>query len=229
MGRPLVIFDFDGTIADSFAESLAAYNRVAPRMRLRRVAETELPELRCMSAGQLMTVLGIPMWKLPRLMLAVRGELLDHFGSVTPVPGIGEALHELSKASYRLTIVTSNSKANVHALLARHHLDFFGTIVAGASVFGKATRLRRMLKAAGTDGASAVYIGDTTPDIRAARDAGTRAIAVTWGFSAPEPLVAENPDALLDSPVELPGAVARLLGGERPSGSTQAGHRARER
>jgi beta-phosphoglucomutase-like phosphatase (HAD superfamily) len=37
MTRPFVIFDFDGTVADSFAESLLAYNRVAPRLRLRTV------------------------------------------------------------------------------------------------------------------------------------------------------------------------------------------------
>jgi phosphoglycolate phosphatase len=212
MRRPLVIFDFDGTVADSFGESLAAYNRVAPRMHLRRVAETEVADLRRVNAGQLMTALGIPMWKLPRLMIAVRADLMDHFGSVAPVPGISEAVRELAKAEYRLAIVTSNSKVNVHAFLARHDLNVFGTVVAGASIFGKATRLRRLLKAAGTDVSNSVYIGDTTPDVRAAREAGTAAIGVTWGFSAGEPLAGETPDALLDSPAELRGAILRLLG-----------------
>ena len=212
MGRPLVIFDFDGTVADSFAESLNAYNRVAPKLRLRLVDETEVSELRRLNAGQLMTALGIPMWKLPRLMLAVRADLMDHFGSVLPVHNIGEALHTLARAEYRLAIVTSNSKANVHAFLVRHNLNVFGTVVAGASVFGKAARLRRLLKAAAADASTSVYVGDTTPDIRAARDAGTSAIAVTWGFTAREPLAEETPDALLDSPAELPEAVTRLLG-----------------
>jgi phosphoglycolate phosphatase len=211
MGRTLVSFDFDGTVADSFAESLAAYNRVAPRLRLRRVLEAEVPDLRRLSAGQLMTALGIPMWKLPRLMIAVRADLMDHFGSVAPVQGIGEALRELARAGHRLAIVTSNSKANVHAFLARHDLGVFGTVVAGTSVFGKATRLKRLLKAAGTDASTSVYIGDTTPDIRAAREAGTSAIGVTWGFSAREPLAAEAPDALIESTAALPGAVLRLL------------------
>jgi phosphoglycolate phosphatase len=212
MGRPLAIFDFDGTVAASLSASLAAYNRVAPRLHLRRVAEAELPELRAMSLGPLLTALGIPMWKLPRLMIAVRADLMDHFAGVAPVPGIGKALRELAQAKLRLAIVTSNSKANVLAFLARHDLEVFGTVVAGASVFGKATRLRRLLKAAGTDAATSAYIGDTAPDVRAAREAGTTAVAVAWGFSGREPLVAESPDALVESTAELPGAVLRLLG-----------------
>ncbi len=211
MGRSLVIFDFDGTVADSFAESLLAYNRVAPRLRLRRVAEADVAELRRMGAGQLMAVLGIPMWKLPRLMIAVRADLMDHFHAVTPVPGIGEALREVARAGHHLAIVTSNSLANVRGFLARHDLDLFPTIVAGASIFGKSTRLRRLLKAAHMDGSESVYIGDTSPDIRAAREAGTAAIAVAWGFSAREPLAAETPDAVIEATSDLAPAIQRLF------------------
>jgi len=128
------------------------------------------------------------------------------------VPGIGAALRELRQAGRHLAIVTSNSRANVRAFLARHDLDLFPTIVAGASIFGKSTRLRRLLKAAHVGGSEAVYIGDTTPDIRAAREAGTGGIAVTWGFSAREPLAAENPDAVVESTDELAATIQRLLG-----------------
>jgi phosphoglycolate phosphatase len=212
MGRALVVLDFDGTVADSFAASLAAYNRVAPRLRLRRVTAAEVPGLRRLGVGQLLTALGIPMWKLPRLLIAVRAELMDHFHSVRLVPGIDKPLRELVKAGCRLAIVTSNTKANVQAFLARHDLGMFGTVVAGASVFGKSARLRRLLKTAGVDASTSAYVGDTTPDIRAAREAGTTAVAVTWGFSAREPLAAEAPDALIDSTAELASTVLRLLG-----------------
>jgi len=212
MARSLVIFDFDGTVADSFAESLLAYNRVAPRLRLRAVAEAEVPELRRMGAGQLMTALGIPMWKLPRLMIAVRADLMDHFSAVEPVPGIGEALRALHQTGCHLAIVTSNSQANVRGFLARHDLDLFPTLVAGASIFGKSTRLRRLLKPARVNRSEAVYVGDTSPDIRAAREAGTAAVAVTWGFSAREPLLAENPDAVVESTSDLAATILRVLG-----------------
>lgn len=211
MARALVIFDFDGTLADSFAESLAAYNRVAPRLRLRQVRQDEVPELRRMSAGLLMQALGVPMWKLPRLMIGVRAEIMDHFHSVRPVPGIGETLHQLAEAEHHLAIVTSNSEENVRRFLDRNGLELFETVIAGASIFGKATRLRRLRKAARMAGSAAVYVGDTSPDIRAAREAGTAAVAVAWGFSDREPLAAETPDALVESTEDSAGTIERLL------------------
>lgn len=211
MTRPHVLFDFDGTVADSFAESLLAYNRVAPRLRLRTIEEDEVPALRRMGAGQLMQALGIPMWKIPRLMIAVRADLHDHFHSVSPVPGVPEALHLLRDLGCHLTIVTSNSEENVRSFLLRHRIDCFETVVAGASIFGKATRLRRLLRNADGNRQAAVYVGDTTPDIRAAREAGTLAVAVAWGFSDPGPLAAEGPDALVENARDLATSIVRLL------------------
>ena len=211
MARPFVIFDFDGTVADSFTESLLAYNRVAPRLRLRSVKEVEIPGLRRMSAGKLMQALGVPMWKLPRLMIAVRADLHEHFHSVMPVPGIAEAIRTLHEAGCHLAIVTSNSEENVRSFLRRHGIEGFETIVAGTSIFGKATRLRRLIKAARAERATSVYIGDTVPDVLAAREAGTVAVAVAWGFSDRAPLEAEAPDALVDSASDLAATVLRLL------------------
>ena len=211
MPRPFVIFDFDGTIADSFVESLAAYNRIAPRLRLRSVQEHEVPGLRRMSAGELLRVLGIPMWKLPRLMIAVRADLHEHFHSVKPIAGIADELRNLGAAGCHLAIVTSNSEENVRQFLARHHFAEFQTIVAGSSIFGKATRLRRLIRSAGADHATTVYIGDTVPDIRAAREAGTAAVAVAWGFSNRAPLRAEAPDALVESTQHLAAVIRRLV------------------
>lgn len=211
MGRPFAIFDFDGTVADSFAESLLSYNRVAPRLRLRPARDEELPALRKMTAGQLLHTLGIPMWKLPRLMIAVRADLHDHFHSVAPIPGIADALADLVRAGCHLAIVTSNSEENVRNFLIRHGIDSFETVVAGASIFGKGTRLKRLLKSARADGALSVYVGDTVPDIRAAREAGVAAVAVTWGFNDKQALAAETPDALADSTPDLAPAILRLL------------------
>jgi len=211
MARPFVIFDFDGTVADSFAESLLAYNRIAPRLRLRPVKEAEIPAFRRMSAGQLMQALGIPMWKLPRLMIAVRADLQDHFHAVKPVPHIAEALRTLHEANCHLAMVTSNSEENVRSFLGRHNIAGFDTIVAGTSIFGKATRLRRLVKTTRANLATSMYIGDTVPDVRAAREAGTLAMAVTWGFSDREPLAAEAPTALVDTASDLATTVLRML------------------
>jgi phosphoglycolate phosphatase len=216
MTRPCVFFDFDGTVADSFTESLLAYNRVAPRLHLRTIAESELPALRRMGAGELMQALGVPMWKLPRLMIAVRADLHDHFHAIHPVPGVPEALQVLRDSGCHLAMVTSNSEENVRSFLIRHHIDCFEDVVAGASIFGKAHRLRRLTRNATIAPSAVAYVGDTTPDIRAARDAGTLAVAVAWGFSDPGPLAAEAPDALVESAYDLAPAILRLVGVVEP-------------
>jgi phosphoglycolate phosphatase len=213
MARPFAIFDFDGTVADSFAESLLSYNRLAPRLRLRPVRDEEVPELRRLTAGKLMQTLGIPMWKLPRLMLAVRADLHDHFHSVRPFPGIAEALDELRRAGCHLAIVTSNAEENVSNFLVRHGIDAFETVVAGASIFGKGTRLKRLLRSARATTSAAVYVGDTVPDIRAAQEVGAAAVAVTWGFADKLPLAAENPHALVESTSDLAPTILRLVAG----------------
>lgn len=205
-----MIFDFDGTVADSFAESLLAYNRIAPRLRLRPAKEAEIPELRRMGAGQLMQTLGIPMWKLPRLMIAVRADLHDHFHSVKPVPGIAEAIRSLHESGCHLAIVTSNSEENVRNFFNRHGIGEFDTVVAGSSIFGKATRLRRLIRTARADRATSIYIGDTVPDMRAAREAGTLAVAVAWGFADPALLAAETPDAMALSAADLVPTILAL-------------------
>jgi phosphoglycolate phosphatase len=212
MARPYAIFDFDGTLADSLQESLLAYNRVAPRLHLRQVQAGEIAELRRMNAGQLLHALGIPMWKLPHLMIAARADLHDHFHAVEPIPGIASSLTSLVAAGYHLAIVTSNSEENVRGFLVRHGIDGFETVLAGASVFGKGTRIKRLLRHARAARTPSVYVGDMVTDIRAAREAGTAAIAVTWGFNDREPLAAERPDALTEATDELAPAILRLLG-----------------
>jgi phosphoglycolate phosphatase len=151
------------------------------------------------------------MWKLPRLMIAVRADLHDHFHAVRPFPGIAQAIRGLHEAGYRLAMVTSNSEENVRNFIGRHGIEGFDTVVAGASIFGKATRLRRLIKAERAERTTSVYIGDTVPDIRAAREAGTVAVGVAWGFSDPAPLAAEAPDALVESTDDLGTAIIRLL------------------
>jgi phosphoglycolate phosphatase len=47
------------------------------------------------------------------------------------------------------------------------------------------------------------YIGDTAGDIREARAAGVRTVAVTWGWHSRERLAATQPDFLVDTPEEL--------------------------
>src|SRR3954454_4684386 len=67
MPYSLVIFDLDGTLVDSFPWFLRNVNDVADRFGFRKVAEHEIEGLRHKPAREILGLLGIPLWKLPRI------------------------------------------------------------------------------------------------------------------------------------------------------------------
>src|SRR5690606_40860122 len=74
-------------------------------------------------------------------------------------------LFRSAKHSISLSIVSSNSRANVSQILGNQCVELFSSIECGASVFGKATRLRRVLKHMNIRPQDAIYIGDQATDI----------------------------------------------------------------
>ena len=201
--RNVAIFDFDGTIADSMREMLAAYNSVAAELSLEPITEQRAQELRTLTPTEAMRVMNVSMWKLPRLMTAVRSAMRARIAEVQPFLGIPETLRELWRQGCKTAIVSSNSEVNIRQLLVRHDIDRFDLFSCGASMFGKASRLRKLTKRAELSGSRFFYIGDETRDVMAARDAGIASIAVTWGYAAASALAEQHPSHLIDTPSDL--------------------------
>jgi phosphoglycolate phosphatase len=199
----VAIFDFDGTIADSMRQMLVAYNSIAPALNLELITEDRVAELRTLTPHEAMRAMNVSMWKLPRIMTAVRSAMRGTMNEVEPFPGIADALRELWRLGCKTAIVSSNSEPNIRALLARHDLDHFEAFSCGASMFGKAARLRKLTKHPKLAGSRFFYIGDETRDVTAARDAGLLSISVTWGYAVAPTLAAQNPTHLVDTPAEL--------------------------
>jgi phosphoglycolate phosphatase len=200
---PLLIFDFDGTIADSLTEVLAAYNQAAGWLRVTRISRDDATRLRSLRPTDILRELAIPMWKLPLILGAVRRGLRARIDAVEPFPGVTDAIHALHRAGARCAILSSNSRANIERFLARQGIVELERLECGASTFGKAAQLRRLLRRAASTPRDAFYVGDEVRDVIAARDAGLRSVAVTWGYNDRTALLAEHPDVLVDSPAEL--------------------------
>lgn len=205
----VAIFDFDGTIADSMREMLAAYNSVAPSLKLETISDERAMTLRTLTPDEAMREMNVSLWKLPRIMTSVRGALRARMATVQPFPGIADALHELWRRGCKTAIVSSNSEPNIRELLARHDLDHFEAFSCGASMFGKASRLRKLTKHPELSASRFFYIGDETRDVMAAREAGMHSIAVTWGYATEAALEAQHPSHMAHTPAEL---VAILTG-----------------
>ena len=202
-GGRILLFDFDGTVADTLRISHLILNDLAKEFRFRELPEEELQIARNMSTRNFIRHLGISKWRVP--VIARRGLKLLHerIHEVSPIPGIPEVLSTLGERGHRIGILTSNSEANVSAFLERHDLRHFEFIRTSSKLFGKGREMKRLLQAEKVSPQDVLYIGDETRDIEADQETGLRIAAVTWGYNSADALSSLNPDFLLSSPREL--------------------------
>lgn len=200
----LTIFDFDGTIADTFEAALRIYHELAEENGFRQIQPGELAELRELRAKEVFKRLGIPKLRVPSLLLTGRSRLRADLTTIALNPGMGEVLLALKKRGDRLGILTSNSAENVRLFLDSHGLgEVFEFISSTSKLSGKHKHLRAISKTFSVPAGEIFYVGDEIRDIVAAKKAGNRTIAVAWGFNTPHALEKEEPDHLISDASEL--------------------------
>lgn len=195
----LAIFDFDGTLADSFPWFVGAVNECARRHGFRQVQAHEVETLRGYDARRIIAHLRAPMWKLPLIARFMRERMAEDIGRIVLFPGVDVLLRTLAEADVRIAIVTSNAAENVRRVLGPELAALVPHLECGASIFGKTPRLRRVLRASGIAAARAVSVGDEIRDLYASRAAGVPFAAVGWGFTSMAALRAHGPDATFET------------------------------
>lgn len=203
----LLILDFDGTLADSWPWFLGALDETADRFGLPRIDAARAEALRGQPTGEILRSLGIRPWQVPRIAAHLRRRVLD--APPPPLfPGIGDLLPRLAARGITLAIASSNTEAQIARTLGADLLALVPHRAPEAGLFGKAAKLRRILRATGIPPAQAMAIGDEVRDIEAARGAGIAIGAVAWGYATRDLLAARGPDAIFDAPE----AIARRFG-----------------
>ncbi|MBD2292277.1 HAD-IA family hydrolase [Anabaena sphaerica FACHB-251] len=204
MTQKVIIFDFDGTIADTVDALVTIANRLAVEFGYIQISPNELTLLRNLTSREIIKYSGVSLLKIPFLVKKVKGELKNKIQELEPISGVTEALIALHHQGYRLGVITSNSPENVSKFLKCHDLDYlFEFIYSGVTIFGKTTIINNVLRQRQIKPPTVIYVGDETRDIEAAKKANIKVIAVTWGFNSPEALAKENPDFLIHHPSEL--------------------------
>ena len=206
----LAIFDFDGTLADTFPWFCSVLNEVAERYAFRQVAADEVERLRGLDARALLRELAIPRWKLPFIARHMRRRAARERGAFRMVEGMGETLQRLADGGVMLAVVSSNGEETVRHVLGPRHGALVRHYCCGVSLFGKAERFRRLLRREGVAPAEAVSIADEIRDLDAARRVGLAFGAVSWGYMRADALAAAGPDMMFAAPAEI---APRLLGG----------------
>lgn len=202
MNNRLVLWDFDGTLADTLRLAVAIYNRIAPRHKALPMTHPE--ELRGLTMRELMKMHRIRWYRVPALLRDFLAEQSRMMHEVRLHSGILETVKALTEAGVRQAIVSSNSEANIRVCLEHHQLqEHFEFVVGMRRLFGKKRAIKQALRRAGLSPQEGLYIGDEIRDVEAARRIRMPIACVTWGVNSPSLLESHSPDHLISEPHEL--------------------------
>lgn len=213
--RPLVVFDWNGTVVDDTDRALRATNHVLRRARIPALTLAQFRSRFVLPVRGLLRSLGISESRLA----AAERTWNEHLAAVTaPVrPEAVHLLHRLAQCGADLGVVSAAWAEAVESDISASGLDGVFQFV-DAAVEDKTATLRERLPV----GVPAAYVGDTDYDITCAKAAGYAAIAVSNGYQRASRLHAAAPDLLLGSLSEV-DAVLALLAARTVALSTPSG------
>lgn len=195
-----VVFDFDGTLADSLpivldiAEQIVGYG----------ITKKEVEHYRNMTAKQIIKESGIPLYKVPAMLVKGKSLMLRRADQIQIFTGLLDVVADLSSSNYRLIVVSSNNTGIINGFLQKYGIDkYFSGVYGNVGLFSKAQALRRVMKREGFVASDAIYVGDEVRDIEASKKAGMPVIAVTWGYNGKKILTKYKPDYLVETPAEI--------------------------
>ena len=198
-----VIFDFDGTLADTEEANFVIYQKLAEKYNLRSITMDELGHLKKMHAREVMAYIELKKRYLPFLLKKGKSLLTQDIKNIRLCkPDIFHTIGKLKEMGIKTAIITTNSKTNVKLFLEAHNADVFDLIVS-ATMFGKESKMKRIVKKKKLSLGEFLYVGDEIRDIIAAKNAGMDIVSVGWGYNTVESLKKYGPDYLIFEPSEL--------------------------
>jgi phosphoglycolate phosphatase len=219
--KPLIVFDFDGTLVDSFDLVIKSFNRVADEYHYKKISQDQVSSIRSLnisgffhsivSIRKLVKEFNVPWYKIPFIIKSITYLVRSEIHLLNPIPGIKEAVQMLHDSGYRLGIVTSNSVINVEFFLKNHQFPPFDIIYPDSRIFGKNYVFNQLKKQFNLTDYELIYVGDEVRDIEAAKKSGIPIIAVSWGYNTHELLASYEPTALIDHPRELMNALSKII------------------
>jgi len=217
-----VIFDLDGTLADTSRDLLAAANASFRHMGHGDVLVPGADDGLALRGGRMMLRTGLERLGRPDEQLALEyypiflkfyGDAIDTHTRI--YPGAMEAVEELKSRGYGVGICTNKPAALADLLLNRLGVrDAFGSMVGADTLPVRKPDpepLREAARRLGADPAQCVLIGDSDTDRNTARAAGVPSVLVTFGPSGDD-MAALEPEALLERYADLPDLVGQLIG-----------------
>ncbi|HEY4442665.1 MAG TPA: phosphoglycolate phosphatase [Steroidobacteraceae bacterium] len=213
-----VLFDLDGTLADTAADIASALNRTMDEYDFEAVAEDDVRRMVGRGAPILIERAAASQGR--AIDAATEAAMVERFfhhygqvedsneGSSQSYTGAAESLRILHDAGLRTAVVTNKQHRFAAALLKRLGLaDWIDVVVGGDTCVQRKPDPQPLLFACATlnvPPSASLMVGDSINDVQAARAAGIPIVCVSYGYNEGRDPRTLDCDALLDSLAELP-------------------------
>lgn len=208
MEKKAILFDFDGTIADSIPCIFKEINNHAAEYGFQPIPADQFGAMRSSTLPELVKQFNISLFKLPFFIATMRREVKKDIDKMGLCNGMKELLLALKNKGYRMGIVSSSPRENIESFLMRHGLDMFEFIHSELNIFGKSAAIEGVMREHNMKKEETIYVGDEIRDIEACRAIELDIISVTWGFNDEAGLCKHGATHIVDSP----DAILKLLG-----------------
>ena len=200
-----IIFDFDGTIADTIPLMRTIAQHIADEGSYGlTITEDDWEWVRNHTLMELPKKFGVPLYKVPGLIIKGRETMKKLGYSVAPCKGVPHMLRALKKAGFKCAILSSTSKDTIQEFLIQHTLvDIFDFVHSELNLFGKDVALKGLMSQHNILKDEVTYVGDELRDLEACQKIDVDCISVTWGLNSKEAHKAHGAQYIVESPEEL--------------------------
>ena len=199
----VLIFDFDGTIADTFNLYIDVMRKIYREYNFKYIDDDDIELCRAMTSKEIIQYLGISPLQIPMIAHRIRGDFTQRMKEQKIFTGVDSVLESLKQEGHKLFILSSNSEENINIFLGLNNITQFDAVFSKSSIFGKSGIIKKIINKNKFIADDVYYIGDETRDIEAAKKINIKSIAVTWGYNNRKALLDKNPDYIIDKPQQL--------------------------
>ena len=198
-----IIFDFDGTIADSGTIAFNAINSMSDKHGFDKLDWSQIDKLRSMTVKERSKFIGVPLYKMPFIAPEFYNYYKEEMTDMGINKGIRKLIDDLNKDGYKLAVISSNSEYNIKEFFIKKNIKVFNEIICSKHIFSKGKIINKFLKQKELNPSEVIYIGDEMRDIEACKKSGIKIIWVDWGLDMKEAAAAMNPDYMVSKTEEI--------------------------
>ena len=197
----LIIFDYDGTLADTFDMNLKIINGFADRINLKQLTKKEFVEMNAKNPFDGFKDFGLTKKDIELFLILFQRESLKSTNLPKLFPNLKPVIKKISNDS-ELIVVTSNLTKVAQKFLKYHKIDqYFSDVLGADKEKSKVKKIKKLIQTHKSQ--NIIYIGDTIGDILETKRAKCQIISVSWGYFPLRMLKSAKPDFIVKKPQDL--------------------------